>query len=143
MESLTCLLVDVQCGYASACAPRGNFGNLVHQALQLCAAFLVFFHPQNNTQNFWDFAESSHVPLYHRRVAMMVEEDGVCAIADGMVGLAGMDVDGKYRVYDCKGQDVKLRLEKVPNPKRDAPALSSLLAVLILLSGWEVWLCAC
>jgi len=101
--SLTCLLVDVQCRYASACAPRGNFGNLVHQALQLCAALFVFVHPQNNTQNVWDFAESFDVPLYHRRVAMVVEEDGVCAVADGMVGLACMDVDGEYCVDDCEG----------------------------------------
>lgn len=71
---------------------------------------------------------------------MVVKEDGVCAIADGMVGLTGMDVYGEYGMDDCEGQDVKLRLEKVPNSKRDAPALSSLFAVQVLLCGWEVWL---
>lgn len=34
---------------------------------------------------------------------MVVEEDGVCAVADGMVGLACMDVDGEYCVDDCEG----------------------------------------
>lgn len=71
---------------------------------------------------------------------MVVKEDGVCAIADGMVGLTGVDVYREYGMNDCEGQDVKLRLEKVPNSKRDAPALSSLFAVRVLLRRWEVWL---
>lgn len=74
---------------------------------------------------------------------MMVEEDGVCAIADGMVCLAGVDIDGEYGMDNCEGQDVKLRLEKVPNSKCDAPALGSLFAFLVLFCRWEVWLCTC
>lgn len=74
---------------------------------------------------------------------MVVEEDGVCTIADGMVGLAGVDVDGEYGMDNCKGQDMKLRLEKVPNSECDAPALSSLFAFLIVIRRWEVWLCSC
>jgi hypothetical protein len=143
MDSLTCLLVHVHSGYASACAPSGNFGNLVHKALQLCTALFVFIHPQNNAQNFWNFAKSFHIPLYHCRVAVVVKEDGVCAVADGMVGLAGVDVYREYCVNDCEGQDVKLGLEEVPGPKRDSPALSSFLALLVLLRRREVWLCAC
>lgn len=143
MECRTCLLVDVQCGYASACAPRRDFRDLVHQTLQLCAAFAVFFYSQNNAQNLRNLAQSFHIVLYHRRVAVVVKEDGVCAIADGMVSLAGMDVYGEYGMNDCEGQDVKLRLEKVPNSKRDAPALSSLFASQVLLRGREVRLRQC
>lgn len=64
---------------------------------------------------------------------MVVEEDGVCAIAYGMIGLTGVNVYGEYCMNDYEGQDVKLRLEKVPNSKCDAPALSSLFAFLVLL----------
>lgn len=74
---------------------------------------------------------------------MVVEEDRVCAIADGMVGLTGVYVDGEYGVNDGEGQDVELRLEETPNSKRDAPALRSVFAVLVLLRRWEVRLCAC
>lgn len=143
MERHTCLLVDVHCGYASACAPRRDFRHLVDQTLQLSSAFATFLYPQNDTQDFGDFAQSLHIVLYHRRVAMVVKEDGVRAVADGMVGLACMDVDGEYCMNDREGQDMKLRPEKVPDSKGDAPALSSLFAFLVLLRRREVWLHTC
>ena len=34
---------------------------------------------------------------------MVVEEDGVSAIADGMVGLAGVDIDREYGMDNCEG----------------------------------------
>lgn len=76
-EIRTSLLVDIQHGYASACAPSRYFCHLVHQALQLGASLAIVFQLQYDAENLGYFVQVLHVLLYHGGIAMMVVENGV------------------------------------------------------------------
>lgn len=72
---------------------------------------------------------------------MVVEEDGVYAIADGMVGLARADVDGEYRMDDGEYEKMQLGFQELSNPKGEASVPGALLfAFLVFFRGRKVWL---
>lgn len=63
---------------------------------------------------------------------MVVEENGVYTIADGMVGLARADVDGECCVDNSEDEKIKLYPEELSNAKGVVSTPSPLLFVLLV-----------